>query len=151
MADLPSRIDQDSAFHRFVDALDDYLQVRFGCANGPVERPVTGRCVSASGDSFSLYLRYKSGLYDGLYDRPVTLARMTCDDPWEQQDKLLRFLVDHADEHDLGTVILECADDETSHDAQLLGFRPCGTHFRNWHAPVQMLRSALMRLDAQYA
>ena len=151
MVSLPSLADKDPAFHRFVDALDGYLRVRFGCASGPVERPVSGRCVCASGGSLSLYLRYKSGLYDGLYDRPVTLARMSCDGLQAQRDGLLRFFVDHADEHDLGTVILECADDEVSCDAQLLGFKPCGTHFRNWHAPIPVLRSALMRLDAQYA
>lgn len=147
MVSLPSIAGKDPAFRRFVDALDGYLRVRFGCASGPVERPISGRCVSASGDSFSLYLRYRSGLYDGLYDRPVTLARMTCDDLCEQRNKLLRFLVEHADEYDLGTVILECADDEASRDAHLLGFKPCGTHFRNWHVPVQELKSILMRLD----
>lgn len=151
MTKLSAHASNDPAFHRFVDALDDYLQVSFGCARSPVERPVSGRCVSARGDAFSVYLRYQSGLYDLAYDRPVTLASLNCDGLQVQRESLLRFLADHADEHDLGTVILECADDETSREAQLLGFRPCGIHFRNWHASVQTLKSTLVLPDARCA
>ena len=142
----------DQVVVAFSAALNRYLVEQFTCQYSLAESTLLPeRCIRVEDESLSLYLRFKSGLYDCTYDRPLAISRMRFVEKDQDHDiALLQFFAAHAVKHDIGTIILEhgSVGEDTFFFALSLLFKPCGFHPGNWHIAAQDLLGVLERVAA---
>ena len=127
----------------FMIALEKFLRTRF-----KYKTQLTIKClgsnIAVSRHSVELYLRFKPKHYSHVVDRPIVIAKMY----FSQRKKghgtaLLNFLIDLADEFDLGSVVLESTNTASTEFAKKRGFIRHPTMRNTWQVSIENLSSFL--------
>ena len=134
----------NSELLKFMDALEVYLRGRFNYKTQLTIKSL-GPTITVSRRSVGLYIRFKPNHYAIDLDRPLVIAVMQ----FHQQRQghgtdLLKFLVDHADEFDLGTIALESTNLEATAFAKKLGFTKYLAMKNAWKISIEDLRENLI-------
>lgn len=127
----------------FMWALDVYLRQNFNYRSRLCEQG-SAQTITASRRAVDLYLRFKPKHYDAKFDRPLVIAHMRFHKTrCGHGTNLLRFLVNQSKEFDLGSIILESTNEESTAFAEAFGFTLCSDVMSNWYAPISGLQALL--------
>lgn len=128
----------------FMAALEKFLRAQFKYRTQLTIKGL-GPTIDVSRHSVRLYLRFKPDHYAYDLDRPLVIAVMG----FRQRQQghgtaLLNFIIDHADEFDLGTIALESANSQASAFAEKRGFHDYPSIKNSWQVSIEDLRSNLI-------
>ena len=128
----------------FMNALEKFLRARFRYKTQLTSKSL-GPTIRVSRHSVELYLRFKPKHYAQDLDRPLVIAVMH----FRQRKKghgtaLLNFLIDLADEFDLGTIVLESTNIASTSFAKKRGFIRYPAMRNTWQVSIDDLCAILI-------
>lgn len=139
---MPTSTD-DQELLDFICVLDAYLRQRFNYRS-PLCEQGSGTTITATRRAVDLYLRFKPQQLDTEFDRPLVIARMHFQKPrCGHGTDFLRFLVNQSKAFNLGSIILESANDNSTAFAKAFGFTKCSDVMSHWHAPISDFQALL--------
>jgi len=134
----------NSELTEFMKVLEKFLRTRFNYKTQLTVKSL-GPTVTVSRHSVELYLRFKPKHYAQDLDRPLVIAVMH----FRQRQKghgtaLLNFLIDLADEFNLGTIVLESTNIPSTAFAKSRGFIRYPAMRNTWQVSIEDLCAILV-------